>query len=158
MDNRDPHRLSVNRRNQQFFCNLRYISFVTDELVPEIDARYRTRATREGRVILGLSFGGLNSACFGLYAYDSIGGIAMQSPATHPVPDLIPDYERNPTRPIKVFLSTGTDNDNATTSRRFKKVLEEKGYELSYIEVPFGHTWRNWGPLIDDVLVYFFGT
>ncbi len=157
VDNRDPHRLNVNRRNQQFFCNTRYIQFITDELVPHIDSRYETTATPASRAILGLSFGGLNSACFGLHAYETIGGIAMQSPAMHPVRDLIPDYRSAPKRPVRIFLSTGTDNDNQATTRRFKTVLEDKGYELSYVEVPFGHNWSNWGPLIDDVLLYFFG-
>lgn len=158
IDNRDPSRLNVNRRNRQFFCNQEYIRFVVDELVPEVDARYRTRADADSRVILGLSFGGLNSACFGLHAYETIGGIAMQSPAIHPVPNLIGDYDRSPKRPLKVFLSTGTANDNEATTRRLKRVLESKGYELSYVEVPYGHNWRNWGPLIDDVLLYFFAT
>jgi len=157
VDNRDPNRLSVNRRNQQFFCNSQYIRFITEELVPDIDARYKTRATPESRAILGLSFGGLNSACFGLYAYETIGGIGMQSPAIHPVPSLIDEYASSPKRSVKIFLSTGTDNDNERTTRRFKRVLEDKGYELSYAEVPYGHNWRNWGPLIDDALVFFFG-
>jgi len=156
IDNRDPDRLDVNRRNRQFFCNRDYVDFVVDELIPHVDEQYRTRASADSRVILGLSFGGLNSACFGLYAYEAIGGIAMQSPAIHPVPNLIRDYDRSPKRPVRFFLSTGTENDNEATTRRLKRVLEDKGYEISYLEVPYGHNWRNWGPLIDDVLLYFF--
>lgn len=40
---------------------------------------------------------------------------------------------------------------------RFRQILEVKGYDLSYVEVPFGHNWNNWAPLLDDVLVYYFG-
>jgi enterochelin esterase-like enzyme len=35
-------------------------------------------------------------------------------------------------------------------------VLKKKGYDLNYIEVPFGHEWENWGPLQDDMLRTFF--
>lgn len=65
VDARNPDNLRENRRNEQFFCNPEYVGFFTDELVPAIDAAYRTEADRAGRVILGLSFGAHNSACFG---------------------------------------------------------------------------------------------
>lgn len=156
VDNRDPDNLRNNRRNQQFFCNPDYVNFFTRELVPTISDAYPVSQRREDRVILGLSFGGLNSACFGLMAHPTFGGIAMQSPATHPVPKLFEVYASEDTRPIKIFLSTGIQNDNLAAARRFKAVLEEKEYEMHYKEVPYGHNWRNWRPLLDDVLTYYF--
>ena len=158
VDNRDPDNLSNNRRNKQFFCNRRYAAFYEEELIPHIDATYRTDSDRESRVILGLSFGGLNAACFGLQAHDSFQGIAMQSPATHPVPRLLSSYEEKEKLPLDIFLSSGTQKDNEERTRQFKRILEKKGYELKYIEVPFGHNWQNWKPLIDDVLLHYFGT
>ena len=157
VDNRDPDNLSNNRRNRQFFCNTQYIRFFTDELAPAIDTHYKTRADRTGRVILGLSFGGLNSACFGLHAHAAFEGIAMQSPAMHPVPSLFSAYQDSTRLPLKIFLSSGTKNDNEARTRRLKRILESKGYEMSYVEVPYGHEWANWKPLIDDVLRYYFG-
>ncbi|WP_262693368.1 alpha/beta hydrolase [Kordiimonas aquimaris] len=158
VDNRDPDNLRNNRRNQQFFCNPDYVKFFTNELVPTVTDNYPTSQARDDRVILGLSFGGLNAACFGLMAHPTFGGIAMQSPATHPVPKLFDVYQSEDTRPIKIFFSTGTKNDNAGASRRFRTVLKEKGYEMMYKEVPYGHNWRNWKPLLDDILLYYFAT
>jgi enterochelin esterase-like enzyme len=157
VDNRDPDNLSDNRRNKQFFCNQNYADFFEKELIPEIDRRYKTAADRKHRVILGLSFGGLNSACFGLQAHTVFEGIAMQSPAMHPVPTLFSSYQSLEKLPLNIFLSTGTRQDNESRTRRFKKVLEEKGYDVKYVEVPFGHNWTNWKPLIDDVLLHYFG-
>lgn len=156
VDNRDPDNLSNNRRNRQFFCNQDYIRFFMDELTAEVDGRYKTQADRDGRVILGLSFGGLNSACFGLYAHEAFGGIAMQSPAMHPVRGLFGAYEEAPKRDLRIFLSTGTFDDNEARTRRFKQILEAKGYMLGYVEVPHAHNWQNWKPLLDDVLLHFF--
>ncbi len=157
VDNRNPDRLSENRRNRQFFCNQDYVKFYKEELIPTIDAQYPTAADRTERVVLGLSFGGLNSACFGLFASDVFEGIAMQSPATHPVPSLHAAYQSADPLPLNIFLSSGSQRDNEAQTRKFKSILEEKGYPMHYIEVPHGHNWDNWGPLIDDVLLYYFG-
>ena len=132
LDNRDPDNLQDNRRNQQFFCNRDYIKFVSEELVGEIDRKYKTRSDRTARTIIGLSFGGLNSACFGLYEYDTFTGIAMQSPAVHPVPSLFSDYRRAPKQDLKIFLTTGSRNDNEARTREFKQIMDKKGYDLFY--------------------------
>jgi len=157
VDARDPDDLESNRRRTQFFCNRDYLDFYTDELIPTVEMDYPVAANREGRTIMGLSFGGTNAACFGLLGYDSFSGIAMQSPANHPLPDLLPAYEEMPMLPLRVFLSTGTPNDNTGDNRRFHTVLSDKGYDMKYVEVRQGHDWDNWRPLIDDVLLYFYG-
>ena len=154
----DPDDSGVNRRNQQFMCNADYLKFFTDELIPTIEQTYPVAADREKRTILGVSFGGLNSACFGLMGHETFSGIGMHSPANHPVPNLLPGYEEAPTLPLRMFLSTGAPNDNTTSNRKFRKLLEAKGYPLKYIEVSEGHNWDNWKPLIDDVLLYFYET
>jgi len=46
--------------------NDRYESYIVNELIPEIDKRFRTLADRQHRVIAGLSMGGYGSLKFGL--------------------------------------------------------------------------------------------
>lgn len=157
IDVRDPDDPSVNRRNRQFACSEDYYRFFADELIPTIESEYPVRRNRDARTILGVSFGGLNAACFGLMGYETFSGIAMHSPATHPVPGLLPAYEAAPLLPLKIFLSTGSQYDNTRTNREFRSILRDKGYELKYLEVPKGHDWSNWRPLIDDVLLFFYG-
>jgi len=156
VDGRDPDNQKIDRRNAQFFCNRDYARFFEEELVPAIDRDYKTRASRGGRVILGLSFGGLNAACFGILAYETFGGLAMQSPAFHPVPAIYDAYRDEPQLDLRIFVSSGTRGDNLQSTRRFKEILVSKGYDLRYREVDEGHDWRNWKPLLDDVLTYFF--
>jgi len=158
VDNRNPINLNENRRNRQFFCNPAYLAFYEKELIPTIDSTYATHADRTARGILGLSFGGLNSACFGLHGHQTFQDIAMQSPATHPVPDLHDQWRASERLPLRIFLSSGTRRDNEEKTRQLRDILEEKEYAMEYIEVPHEHTWANWRPLIDDVLVYFYGT
>ncbi len=156
VDNRDPHDLENNRRNSQFFCNDSYIEFYMNELVPHIEASYPVARDREARTILGLSFGGLNSACFGLLAHETFRGIAMQSPALHPIPDMHQLWSRMPKKDLHIFLSTGTRRDNESSSRELQRILDDKGYDMKYLEVDAGHTWKNWKPLLDDVAKTFY--
>ena len=46
--------------------NDRYESYIIDELIPEIDKKFRTLADKKHRVIAGLSMGGYGSIKFGL--------------------------------------------------------------------------------------------
>lgn len=156
VDARDPDELNRNRRNAQFFCNKDYLEFYRNELIPEIEQQYPVAQDREKRTVLGLSFGGLNSACFGLFGFDTFSGIGMQSPAYHPVPKLLSAYAEMPLLPLRIFLSTGKPNDNTDATRKLRDVLQGKGYPMEYIEVREGHNWSNWRPLIDDVLRFFY--
>lgn len=156
IDSRDTANLSHNRRNSQFSCNYQYFEFVTKELISTIDSNYKTSQNAEDRVILGLSLGGLNSACFGLLASGTFSGIAMQSPYTSPVPDLINYYQRTEKLPLKFFISTGARNDGRRQARILQKTLTEKGYQIKYRKVSGSHNWANWRPLLDDILVYYF--
>lgn len=157
LDSRNPDNLAENRRNSEFMCNRKFAAFFADELVPAISAGYPVTPAREERVILGMSFGGLNAACFGVMLPDLFAGIAMQSPASAAHVDVVRElYEQAAKLPLKMFLSAGTKNDNLTAARRFRSTLQKKGYDLTYQKVRGGHDWQNWGPLLDDVLLTFF--
>lgn len=157
VDSRDPDNLKVNRRNREFFCNPDYLRFYKEELIPAIEQDYPIGKGRESRSVLGLSFGGLNAACFGLLGYETFSGVGMHSPANYPVKNLVPAYEHAPKLPLRMFLSTGSPNDNTAANRKFRNVLRDKGYDIKYVETDAGHHWGNWRSLIDDVLLYFYG-
>jgi len=158
VDPRDPDNLRVNRRNQQFLCNADYYRFYADELIAVIEAEYDVVNTKDGRAILGLSFGATNAACFVLHGHEVFADFGMQSPANHPIPRLLPAFEEMPPLPANIFLSTGRLNDNTKANRQFRDILQSKGYRMKYVEVSKGHSWENWRPLLDDVLMYFYGT
>ena len=159
LDSRNPDNLQEDRRNAQFMCNKNFASFFATELVPLISEQQPVARSRDHRVILGVSFGGLNSACFGLMLPELFYGIAMQSPASTQHLAVISDqYQIRETVPIKMFLSVGSRNDNTAAIKRFKRTLESKGYDLNFIRVRGQHNWKNWGPLLDDVLLTYFAS
>lgn len=159
LDSRNPDKLAENRRANQFMCSTKFADFFANELIPTISSQQPVSLSRDGRVILGMSFGGLNSACFGLMLSKLFAGIAMQSPASGDHVDVVRElYEQREALPLKIFLSVGTKNDNQAAVNRFRQTLDSKGYDLSFIKVREGHDWRNWGPLLDDVLIAFFSS
>lgn len=157
VDARDPADLTVNRRHQQFMCNQQYAAFFRDTLLPAVQAQYQPSTARTDRVILGLSFGAINAACFGLLLPNQFGNLAMQSPGNKDhLAVLTKLYQQQPLLPLKMSLSFGTLNDNLGAGRKFHQMLQQKGYDVAYQEVRFGHNWHNWQPLLDDVLIHFF--
>lgn len=158
VDARDPDNLKVNRRKEQFFCKANYVEFFTSELVPLIDQTYATSQLRDDRVILGVSFGGFNSGCFGLMATHVFGGVAMNSPAHSEFVKFLKDqYNKADKKNLKIFMSVGSVSDNRLAVRAFRSVLIEKGYDLTYRQNHREHNWDNWRPLLPDVLNTFFG-
>lgn len=151
-----PDNRNDNRRELEFLCNPKYLDFYSQELVPAIDQNFSTDTTQQSRGILGVSFGGLNSMYFGLYGSNLFGKIGIQSPAPHPCPEIFDAYQQSPKLPIDIYLSTGTVNDTAPAARKLKRILEDKGYTITYEEVAKGHDWSNWRPLLDDVLLHFY--
>jgi enterochelin esterase-like enzyme len=62
--------------------NGNYADYICKELVPYVDAHYRTIARREGRGILGYSAGAFGSMYLGMTYPDLFGGIVCLSPAS----------------------------------------------------------------------------
>lgn len=157
VDSRNPENLAENRRTSEFMCNSKYAGFFANELIPAVSREQPVSPSRDERVILGVSFGGLNAACFGLALSELFSGIAMQSPASGEHLDVVRAlYEERERLPLKMFISVGSRNDNTGAVKRFDKTLEKKGYDVTFIKVRGTHDWKNWSPLLDDVLLTFF--
>jgi enterochelin esterase family protein len=155
IDPRNPSNLSENRRGSEYTANDKFANFVADELVPAIDAAYKTNSNPSARAILGTSLGGWNAAFFGYKQSDTFQLIAIHSPAFNNA--IIQAYQSSPLLPLKIFMSTGVIHDTESQARSMKSVMDQKGYPLLYKEVNEGHSWGNWRALLEEPLVYFFG-
>lgn len=156
VDSRNPDDLGETRRNSEFTCKAAYVNFHAAELLPKLIEEQPISAAREDTNILGLSFGAINSACFGALASGRYSGIGMHSPGSDKhVREIMRLYEKiEKTEPLRIFLSVGTINDNLRANRRLRDTLEEKGYEVTYVENKGRtHTFENWREMIDDALL-----
>lgn len=164
VDPREPGNPGNNRRGSEYADDYEdFAAFLADELVPAIDATYKTDPSPEQRGILGTSLGGIFSAYLGAARPDVFRHIAIHSPAffydTRNRQDKVYRMYTGADRlPLTIFMSTGTLHDVAESARRMKDVFEEKGYPLRYVEVNEGHSWGHWRALIDEPLLFFWGT
>jgi len=158
IDPRDPDNLSINRRSKEFICNPQYVKFISSELVPNIDSNYKTAKTPDKRVILGLSDGGLNSVCTGVFAHNIFEGIGMMSAQLRTLPEIFTSFKKGEKLPLNFYMTAGSGiYDTRKQTREFWNILKEKGYSAKIKLVNKKHDWGNWKSVLDDVLIHFFG-
>lgn len=159
VDARDPDDLTENRRNSQFMCKAEYAKFFVGELMPQISARWTKGDSSTHRGLMGVSFGGINAACFGVMMPGVFQVLIMHSPASAEHLAVVENvYKEKPRHSSAIFVSHGGVSDNGPAVKQFAQTLQEKGYPVRHISNNGGHNWDNWTPLIDDSLRAFAGT
>lgn len=156
IDHREPVNRSNNRRMMELAMNSRYLNFIADEFIAEIEKQHTISKARADRAILGSSMGGLTAAYFAFSRPEVFGMAGIQSPAFWFKPDIysLCDNPENP--PVKVFMTTGTIKDAEEGARKMKAILEKNTCTYQYIKTNQGHSWGNFRDSIDDILLYFF--
>ena len=142
-------------RNQEYWLNDRFADFMATELVPFIDARYRTRADRGARALLGASLGGVISYWTALKHPDTFARIGGQSSAfqidnDREVAALAALPQFNGQRPMRFYLDVGLLEPIWEVNRRARVLLAAKGYPVAYKEAEAGHNWTNWRDQLAD--------
>jgi enterochelin esterase family protein len=129
------------------------------ELVPFIDARFRTRPTRDARALIGASLGGVTSLWTGLRHPAVFARVGAQSSS------LQIDDERvvsalarlGPagaagSRPLRFYLDVGRMEPVLDAHRRVRVMIRAKGYPVAYRELEAGHNYTAWRDLLAGAL------
>ena len=159
LDPRDPNNLSIDRRGSEYRNNINFANYITQELIPDIDAAYKTNALADARAIMGASYGGYNAEYFSAVVPDYFHNIGMNSPYLHPNGDynIIAELQAAPLDDMVLYMSSGIfDADAERYCNQLKDVFDQKGKEYKYTIIGDGHTWQNWSRVIGDALEYFF--
>ncbi|MCW8824734.1 MAG: alpha/beta hydrolase-fold protein [Ignavibacteriaceae bacterium] len=152
--------VTPNNRNEEYAGTIRnqYRLFFVEELVPYIDANYKTEIDPEKRLVLGDSYGGNISALISYNHPDVFGLCGLHSGALQPN-----GYEaynliiNGPVEDIKWSSIWGSYEGSLTQNMRsLKDYLLNANYELDWLERPEGHSWGLWRASIDMMLEYFF--
>ncbi len=159
IDSRDPDYQEETRRNSQFMCNVNFGKFFIGELMPQVSSIWTGADSSTRRGLMGVSFGGINAACFGMMMPGVFQVLILHSPASAEHLDVVNNlYREKPAHSSAFFVSHGSEVDNAAAAERFVATLREKGYPVRLVTNDGGHDWDNWAPLIDDSLRAFAGT
>ncbi len=151
-------------REKEYRANPEFARAVVSELVPTVDAAYRTRNTASSRATLGASMGGLCAVHLAATYPEIFGNCAGQSSAFFEESslDLVPLNLAGdePRKNLRIHLDVGTYEkhyikDLLTGNRKFAAAIRAKGYPLQYIEVHEGHSWGSWRARIIPALEFF---
>ncbi len=143
----------------------KYAEMVAQELVPFIDAKYRTLARSEARAVMGGDEGGY-AAFYVTFKYPgTFAHVGSQS--THlfpseaePLKNMIKASKK---LDLNIYLDWGTYDHRQTGNfdwgefnSAFAKMLEEQGYKINGGQVHDGFDWASWRSRTDRVLETFF--
>jgi len=127
-----------------------YADFLANEVVPVIDARYRTLPDRAHRGVTGASLGGRISTFLVLHHTDVFGICIGQSSYFLKDSPILKDLTDHSALPVRFYYDVGVferaiaERDLVTVNRELRDLLTEKGCEVTYREWPGTHCWFTW--------------
>ena len=141
------------------FTDEKYAVFdrvVSTELIPFIDAHFRTVPDRDHRALAGLSMGGAQALRIGLNHLDQFGYIGAFSPAIA-ITDTTKDYDgmlANPTRANQqirlLWIGIGSDDFLLASVTDSHETLEKAGIKHVWFESSGAHVWTVWRKYLAD--------
>ncbi len=138
-------------RMKEYWADDRFADWMSGTLVPLVDSRYRTRASRDARALSGASLGGTISVWTALRHPDTFARVAGFSTAfqvdEYRVLDALArlDDEARRKSPLRFYLDAGRYEPLILdASRRANVILRARGYPVTYREAPVGHNYTAW--------------
>ena len=136
------------------------------EIVPLVDARFRTIAQREARAVVGQGFEALTAIGAAFADPGVFGAVGLQSAMLLDVAEAIvkPLVRTSSERPLRVYhdwgryglASTREDRDLREANRRFNEYLRARGYDPAGGEAKDGDGWASWRNRTDRLFAALF--
>ena len=131
-------------------CTQEYLK----DIIPYIDGHYRTKASREGRAIAGLSMGGFVVLHTGLPHLDTFSEIYVYSSGHISEEDfktfeenytpLLKDPKTNDLFRIPLYMAAGETDIALFNSERVLSLFNRTGIRTFSVLSTGGHEWMNW--------------
>jgi len=143
-------------RTTEYRADEDYARFTEEELLPEIERRYRTQTNRDARAVMGASLGGLISVYLGLtrpQLFSKVGGqSAALMIATGTLTSLIERLEA----PGAFYFDVGEYEPRFIPAlQSIVPILESKGCRCMLTVVPAaGHNWTSWRAHLKDMFTF----
>ncbi len=139
-------------RREEYSTNASHRSFVADELVSAVDARFRTVASPGARAVIGASRGAQATLDIALAHPDVFGACGLVLPATGGG-DLLLRARQGGRRPLDCAMAVGLyDLDYLDDGRQLLGALAPVLRSVRYRELPIGHSIQGAARHFDDLL------
>ncbi len=129
-----------------------------EDIIPMIDAKYRTVANRKNRAIVGFSMGGGQAGRFGLRHLETFSHVGIMSAGMGGGPDNnepMATLAADPARANKLidllWIACGTDDTALKGAKTLHQALEKAGVKHTYLETEGAHHWRVWRRYLRDL-------
>jgi len=141
-----------------------YTSMIVTEMIPKVDAKYRTIASPAARAAVGQA-GGAEAALSCAFGHPEVfGRVGSEAATMMTTSDLSPLIPGADQKPMVVYLGWGTYHlrspheawDMARANRELWAMLRERGYRPAGGEVPEGFGWACWRAHLDDMFASLF--
>lgn len=159
-------------RLREYAADERHASFLTDELVPELERLFPLDAQPQTRCLMGASFGAVAALSTawrrpgfygrlllqsGSFAFTDIGDRNHRGPLFDPVVAFMNQFRASPTAVSeRVFVSCGTYESLIYENRSLVPLLQSTGMDVRYVESRDGHNWENWRDRLREGLSWLF--
>lgn len=162
----------VDRRLVEYANNAPHARFIARELIAHLAERYPLVEKREGRTLMGSSFGGVASLSTAVRYPDLFGSLILQSASLvftdigmhhgggavfDPVVKFVNKYRAKPTAVVnRMYMSCGMYEPLITPNRSMVSTFRETGMDVRYREARDGHNWENWRDRLRDALTWLY--
>ena len=133
-----------------------FTEFIISELMPVIDAKYKTSNHPARRAMAGASNGGNISLYIGMKHPEHFGKIVAQS--SNVINSISQTFAGGPKLNLELYLDIGRYDIPVLIPmvRDLRDILEAQGYTYQYREWNEGHSWGNWKGHLKLSLMQFF--
>ncbi len=135
-----------------FGSNEGFQKFLCDELVPYVDAHFRTIANKDNRAMAGLSMGGMETHSITLARPEMFGYYGLLSGGQYNPSEI---QDKNQVK--KIFMSCG-EKESPDAINNSAKSLKEAGYDaMGYVSPNTAHEFLTWRRSLYQMLQFFWG-
>ena len=135
-----------------FGSNAGFEKFLCDELVPYVDAHFRTIANKDNRAMAGLSMGGMETHSITLARPEMFGYYGLLSGGTYN-----PQEIQNKNQVKKIFMRCGS-KENPDGINNATKAMKDAGYDvMGYVSQGTAHEFLTWRRSLYQMAQFFWG-
>lgn len=140
-------------RQEEYSRSASWRAFVTTELVPLVDKRFRTFPSPDHRVILGSSLAGYGAVDLAI-EYPSLFGLCAAFAPPAQTATIIANQNKAKTSALSIrfFILGGVYDPMIDGARRLRTTLEGAQAAVTYLEVAEGHSTETFRGHIDEAL------
>lgn len=140
-------------RQEEYTRNPRWRTFITSELVPQIDQRFRTFPAPDHRIILGSSLAAYGAVDLAV-EFPSVFGLCAAIAPPEQTVSVIANQPRARVAAVSIrfFVMGGVYDAMVDGARRLRTTLDGVNAPVTFLEVPEGHNTNTFRAHLDDAI------